>query len=343
MAADTPIFLITGATGLIGFHALLAVLTAGYRVRYTARSDAKVTLVSSNPAIQKLSAGDRLSAVIIPDFTVDGAFDAALDGITHIIHVGSPVPLPTVDPVTDIFEPTTKISAGLLASALKSSTLQRIILTSSFVANLDLLPEPSVKATAASRCSLPNSAPASFGSVYEAYVASKLAEINAADVFMATHRPSFSIARIFPGFTFGRNELALDAESMCQQNSTNNFLMMALTGVTVPFPIHTGFAHIADVADLYLRVALYTPQPGPAQDFGIVSPVDYSLTFDYAAKAFPKACADGVFTRGQIPPLPVSYDASATEQMFGITFRSFESAVVDVAAQYLEILGKEKA
>lgn len=101
-------FLITGASGLIGFRVLLAALAAGHNVRYTVRSDKKAKVVSSNPAVKKLglTTGDRLSPVVIPDFTAHGAFDAALDGVTHIIHAGSPVPVPTFDPTTQVYEPT---------------------------------------------------------------------------------------------------------------------------------------------------------------------------------------------------------------------------------------------
>lgn len=116
--------LITGATGLIGFRILLLALEAGHNVRYTARSEEKARIVTFNPAVQKLAPGDRLSSVIIPDFTVDGAFDSALQGVTHIIHAGSPVPDPANEPTTQVFQPTIKISlfsSVLLQSALKSA------------------------------------------------------------------------------------------------------------------------------------------------------------------------------------------------------------------------------
>lgn len=101
-------FLITGASGLIGFRILLLALAAGHNVRYTVRSDEKAKVVFSNPAIKELgiTTGDRFSPVVIPDFTVDGAFDTAMDGVTHVIHAGSPVPVPTFDPITQVYEPT---------------------------------------------------------------------------------------------------------------------------------------------------------------------------------------------------------------------------------------------
>lgn len=106
----TATILITGASGFIGFRILLAALAAGHQVRYTVRSEEKAQIIASNPAVQKLNTTQQeplnLSSVIIPDFTVDGAFDAAVEGVTHIIHAGSPVPMPTFEPVTQIFEPT---------------------------------------------------------------------------------------------------------------------------------------------------------------------------------------------------------------------------------------------
>lgn len=101
-------FLITGATGLIGFRILVTALEAGHEVCYTVRSEEKAKTVASNPAVEKLGAAalHRLSSIVIPDFAVNGAFDAALKGVTHVIHAGSPVPMPYFDPKTQIFEPT---------------------------------------------------------------------------------------------------------------------------------------------------------------------------------------------------------------------------------------------
>lgn len=99
-------FLITGASGLIGFRILLNALASGYNVRYTVRSEEKAKVVFNNPAVKKLGAGDRLLPFVIPDLTVDGALDSAVQGVTYIIHAGSPVPVPSFDPITQIYEPT---------------------------------------------------------------------------------------------------------------------------------------------------------------------------------------------------------------------------------------------
>ncbi|KAI1094712.1 NAD(P)-binding protein [Rostrohypoxylon terebratum] len=347
--------LITGASGLIGFRILLAALAGGHNVRYTVRSEEKAHLVSSNPAVQKLALNEaRLSPVIIPDLCADGAFDAALaGGVTHIIHAGSPVPYPTHDPTTDVYEPTVKMTTNLLSSALKTPTVQRVVITSSIVANLGLtLPSPSTPTTTAStRVPLPSPLPSTFADVFSGYVTSKIASLQHTDTFARTQTPHFGIAHVVPGYVFGRNELALDATMMRSRNSSNNFLMMGMLGAELPFPIHGGFVHIDDLADLHLRVLFRSPpssSPSAAkakvEDYGVSTPVDYDAIFDIIAKAFPKAVGEGVFTRGSVPTLPVNYETSGdVEELLGRKLRTFESAVVDVAGQYLEVLGKSKA
>jgi nucleoside-diphosphate-sugar epimerase len=340
--------LLTGATGLIGFRILLAALAAGHNVRYPARSEAKARAVASNPAVKKLAPGDHLSAFVIPDSTAAGVFDDALQGVTHIIHAGSPVAYPTLEPWTEVYEPTVKTAAELLSAALRSPGVQRVVMTSSIVANLGLGPLPTTEVRAGTRAPAPEQAPTAataFGSVFEAYVLAKQAEMHETDELIRSRRPHFSIARIVPGYVFGRSELMLDAAMMRDQNSSNNFLMFCLTGGELPFPMHAVFAHLDDIAELHLRVALLDQAEaarGPA-DFALAVRVDFDDAFGYVEKAFPKAVAAGVFKKGHLPLMPVEYDSSDAQRLLGGKLRSFESAVVDVAGQYLEKLGMEKA
>lgn len=330
--------LITGATGLIGFRILLLALEAGHNVRYTVRSEEKAKTVATNPAVQKIAPGSRLSSVIIPDFTIDGAFDDAVQGVTHIIHAGSPTPVPTFEPTTQVFQPTIKISSGLLQSALKSPSVQRVVITSSIVANLGLVPGPG-KVSASTRVPLPSPVPDTFDNVFEAYVMGKIVELHNSDSFMKTQNPQFTISHVIPGYVFGRNELILNAAMMHDQNSSNNFLILGMLGAELPFPIHGSFAHVDDVADTHLRVTLEQGLAG--KDFGITTEVDYASIFDYVEKSFPRAVEAGVFKRGTVPTLPVEYESSDVEALLGCKLKSFESAVVGVAGQYLEKLEKE--
>ncbi|KAI0817825.1 putative cinnamoyl-CoA reductase [Xylaria sp. FL0064] len=341
----TVLIFITGATGLIGFRILLAALEAGHAMRYTARSEEKALVVTSNPSVKKLAPGDRLSSVIVPDLTVDGALDDALQGVTHVIHAGSPVPNPAYDPTTQVFQPTLKMASGLLASAFKIPSMQRVIITSSIVGNLPLGPPQTtqVPVSASNRVPLPNPPPSTFDDLFEAYVFGKVVELHNSDEFVKTHNPHFTISHVAPAWVFGRNELVLDADMMQTQNSSNNFLIMGMMGGEPPLLLYNAFAHIDDVADVHLKVAFLDPHVDGPRDFGIASKVDYDTLFDHVERTFPDAVAAGVFQKGKINPWPITYDSSAAEKLLGRKFKTFEAAVVDVASQYLEKIGREKA
>lgn len=79
------------------------------------------------------------------------------------------------------------------------------------------------------------------------------------------------------------------------------------------------------------------------KDFAIATKVDYSTIFGIVTERYPDAVAAEIFKKGTVPTLPIEYNLSAAEDLLGQGKpRSFESAVVDVASQYLEKLGKER-
>ena len=98
--------------------------------------------------------------------------------------------------------------------------------------------------------------------------------MHSADEFVKTCSPHFTVSHVFPGYVFGRNELVLDAAAMQTQNSSNNFAMMGMQGVNLPFPIHGGFVHIDDLADFHLHVLFLEPKAGVVEDFALAAKVD---------------------------------------------------------------------
>lgn len=233
-----------------------------------------------------------------------------------------------------------KMSAGLLRSALKSLSVRRVVITSSIVANLNPSSKPSAAvASASTRIQPPIPLPETFDNVMEAYVVGKLVEMRDTDEFVKTESPHFTVSHVVPGYVFGRNELALDAGMMQTQNSSNNFLMVGLLGGELPFPIHGGFAHIDDVAEIHLRVALEEAYAG--KDVGIATQVDYASIFDQVKDKYPEAVKEGVLKEGTVPTLPMEYDSTDAKNLLG-ELKSFETAVSDVAAQYLQLVGNKK-
>ncbi len=84
--ASQDLVLISGATGHIGFRALILALQAGYRVRFSSRSAVKADQVLAHSSIKTLNlAPNTLSYAVVPDFTTAGAFDDAVKGVQYVL------------------------------------------------------------------------------------------------------------------------------------------------------------------------------------------------------------------------------------------------------------------
>ena len=81
---------ITGITGHVGFRVLATALETGYRVRGVVRRFEQIDLVKNAPSVQTYL--KRLEFVVVQDLSKEGAYDEALKGVTHIIHVAAPIP-----------------------------------------------------------------------------------------------------------------------------------------------------------------------------------------------------------------------------------------------------------
>jgi hypothetical protein len=82
----------------------------------------------------------NLEFVIVGDITAPGAFDEAVKGVSGIIHSASPLSNgePSVDP-NILIQPAVHGNVGILKSgAQNSSTVERVVITSSVTAQLDL-------------------------------------------------------------------------------------------------------------------------------------------------------------------------------------------------------------
>jgi len=94
---SNPNVLITGASGHLGFRTLVLALEAGYRVVATIRQEEQAKKISSRPSV--LPYHDKLTFAVVRDITAPRAFEQAMQGVTHVIHVASPIasPAPRAD------------------------------------------------------------------------------------------------------------------------------------------------------------------------------------------------------------------------------------------------------
>ncbi|XXH04529.1 hypothetical protein Hte_010945 [Hypoxylon texense] len=330
---SSRILLLTGGTGLIGFRVLLSVLREGWTVRAAVRSASKADFLAKHPLIvAAVGTTNKLSFVEVPDICADNAYDEAVKGVTHIIHLASPIPSPELDLVTGIYEPNVKSIMTMLECAIKSPSLKKLIFTTSAYANTPFPPDASFTITPDSR--VPNmSGP--FDDMVTAYWASKVASLNALDLFVEKNKPSFDVVRIFPGWVFGRDDRALTLQDF--HSGTNRVFLSLIIGEEPPLHRPSGTVHVYDTAKLHL-LAL---EEGAPSSIGSTIPHVFNDAWGIVAKHFPKEVEEGILTKGRIPTITVPWDSSQTASHFNFVFRTWEDIVVDTTSQYLELLAKE--
>jgi uncharacterized protein YbjT (DUF2867 family) len=89
---SSPLVLITGASGHLGFRVLVLALEAGYHVVSTIRKEDQAKKISEKPSVRFHR--DRLSFAVVKDIATPKAFEEAMEGVTHVIHVASPIASP---------------------------------------------------------------------------------------------------------------------------------------------------------------------------------------------------------------------------------------------------------
>ncbi|KAF2849307.1 putative NAD dependent epimerase/dehydratase [Plenodomus tracheiphilus IPT5] len=129
------IVLISGVNGYIAAVAAKHFLDHGYSVRGTVRKATSAEKLIHGPLKSYVDAG-KFSIVEVPDITIDGAFDEAVKGITHIAHLASPVSFGFKDPVP-IIHAAVRGTETILNSALAHSGPQlKSVVTMSSIASI---------------------------------------------------------------------------------------------------------------------------------------------------------------------------------------------------------------
>ena len=127
----SEIVLVTGGTGFVGGHCLLALLQQGYRVRTTLRS-----LASQDRVLETLKAGGQTPGTqlefVEANLGDDRHWDAALQGCTYVLHVASPVVLAAASTQeSEVLQPAVEGTLRVLQAA-RAAGVKRVVLTSSF-------------------------------------------------------------------------------------------------------------------------------------------------------------------------------------------------------------------
>jgi nucleoside-diphosphate-sugar epimerase len=327
--------LVTGSTGHIGYRTLIEALSQGYKVRAAVRSDAKRDQILSAPLTKPYAS--QLSFVIVPDIEAEGAFDAAVEGVDHIIHLASPLSsgASAKNFETDIIQPAIHGTLSILNSALKAPAVKRIVITSSVAAVQPTSPRP----YDADNVEPDPSGP--YPHYFAAYAAGKKLAYNRTRAFIEEHRPSFSIINVMPTFVFGPNRLATTRREVIA--GSNSLLFLRVFGGEVNEQgVWGNPCHVDDVALVHVKaLSLESIGQGELRNFGVnysKEQFEWDDAKEVVRKEFPHAIEEKVFNLdGKIKTIADDYDASKTEKEMGIEFKSYRTAVKDLVGFYLSL------
>ncbi len=124
--------LVTGATGYVAGWIVKKLLEDGVHVRASVRDKSKPGKFEHLTKIAKQASGEL--EIVEADLLEIGSFDNAAEGCELIIHTASPFKFMGLkDPQKELVDPAVNGTKNVLGAASKSSSVKRVVLTSSVV------------------------------------------------------------------------------------------------------------------------------------------------------------------------------------------------------------------
>ncbi|XP_067142568.1 uncharacterized protein [Centruroides vittatus] len=129
---DSPLVLVTGASGYIAAHIIKLLLEEEYRVRGTVRSLQNEQKVKP---LQELCPDARYPLELVEaDLTNPDCWKDVVKDCTYVIHVASPFPNAPPSNEEDVVKPAVEGTKNVLQACADAGTVKRVVLTSSIVA-----------------------------------------------------------------------------------------------------------------------------------------------------------------------------------------------------------------
>lgn len=329
--------LVTGGSGFLGAHCIVALLEQGYRVRTTVRSLDRQHEVLA--ALRVAGLGDADVQVVAAELTSDAGWPAAVAGCDYVLHVASPLPVAAPRDENELIIPAREGTLRVL-HACAAAGVKRVVLTSSFAA-IGHGHAPRDAAYTETSWSNPK---ADVG----AYSKSKTLAERAAWDFIAAEGDGMELAAI--------NAVVIIGPVLGARNPSSIELVRRLVLGRLPGLPHYSFGlvDVRDVADLQLRAMLhpeaagerYLAVAGPtlsvAQMAGILRSAGYRTPTRVVPNWLVRAAA--VFVpalRELVPYLGVVRQASSAKAIgtLGWSPRPVADSLVDTARS-LQKLGK---
>lgn len=229
---------VTGGSGFLGAHCILALLKAGYRVRTTVRSTSREADVLAMLKVGGVEPGDALSFAVA-DLMADKGWPEAVTGCAYVLHVASPFPPGVPKHEDELIIPAREGALRVLRAA-RDAGVRRVVLTSSFAAiGYGKMP-PAGRPFTEENWTDPTAK-------VSAYVKSKTLAERAAWDFIASEGGALELAVVNPVGVFG-------PVFGPDHSTSTEFVQRMLNGAMPGLPrLSFGAVDARDVADLHVR------------------------------------------------------------------------------------------
>jgi nucleoside-diphosphate-sugar epimerase len=134
LSASETTVLVTGASGFIAQHTIVALLAAGYRVRGTVRSKAQREAEIRAALEPHVKVGDCFE-VVEAELTRDDGWREACCGCRYVLHLASPLPTAPPKHKDELIVPARDGALRVLRAAV-AERVERVVMTSSVAAVL---------------------------------------------------------------------------------------------------------------------------------------------------------------------------------------------------------------
>ncbi len=346
--SNGKILLVTGINGYIASSLGQLILSKGYNLRGTSRSRASTDPLTSGAYAPYSS---RIEILEVPDMTVPGAFDKAVQGVHGVFHTASPISF-NLHRYEDVVIPAVAGTVTLLNSALEHAgpQLESVVVTSSAASIVDPKPDGYVFTEAdfashALTVSEANKAEGKETSGAVQYPASKQAAEKAVWTFRDEKKPYFAISTVHPTVTIGPP--VQPPSSPSKLNSTLIPTYSIFTGGPIPASIGSGsFVDVRDVALVHLWAYEH---PDIANGERYIASQGYGppqATADILREAYPDrrgiiqvgkpgegyvGYEEGVVKEVASLPGRVRVSGKKAQSAMGITFRPFKESLLETA------------
>lgn len=295
--------LVTGASGFIAKHIIHTLLTDGYDVTASVRSE------RSQKQVEALFSDNKINFVHL-DLNSDEGWTEAMQGIDVLMHTASPFPAQSPKNPQDLIRPAVDGTTRALTAA-HSAGIKRIILTSSCVAIYKDSRKPPMQPSTRDNWTDPN------WSKTGAYDASKTLAEKAAWDFAKKH-PDIKLTTINPGAVFGP---PLDKH----YGTSLDYIDMIFSGKMPALPnIQLPCVDVRDVATMHVNAI------NNDKTYGLRFPaVTDTLTLPQIAKILAKEYPGRKIRTHTIPDIALKLGARLSPVMKEAAGNIGMSAVVD--------------